>query len=304
MRGIGLKVASVTVFVGMATLIKAAKDIPPGELVFFRSFFAFFPILIFMAMRKTLHSGWKTKRLPLHIFRGFIGVTAMLAIFSALTRLPFPEAITLGYATPLLLVVLSALILKEQIRIYRWSAVLVGLFGVLIVIWPRLTLFTSGTPFSSIETIGVSAALIGATLAAFATLATRVLVQTEASATVVFYFAITSSLLALTTLPFGWVMPNPTQWIMLICAGIAGGIGQILLTECYRHASISIIAPFEYTSLLISVVLGYLIFGDIPTLHMLSGGAIIIAAGIFIILRERRLGLERAKARKVSTPQG
>lgn len=304
MLGISFKVAAVTTFMIMATLIKAAAGIPAGELVFFRSFFAFFPLLAFLAFQGTLRNAWRTKRLPGHILRGILGVCAMASIFFALTQLPLPEATTLTYTTPLVLVALSAIILKERVHIYRWGAVLVGLFGVLVVVWPRLTLFTSGLPFDSGEATGVVLALTGASIAAVAMITTRSLVATESSATIVLYFSATASIVALLTLPFGWVMPTPTQWALLVGAGIAGGTGQIFLTECYRHAEMSIIAPFDYTSLILSIIIGYLVFADIPTAHTLVGGAIVIAAGIFIIMRERMLGLERAEAKKVSTPQG
>ncbi|UJQ93611.1 DMT family transporter [Mariluticola halotolerans] len=304
MRAIALKVTSVAIFLFMATCIKATENVPPGQLVFFRSFFALLPILVFVIARGDLGHAFKTRRPGGHMLRGVVGVTGMSFLFLALTKLPLPEATVLNYATPLLLVVLSALVLKEEVRLYRWSAVLIGMLGVIIVISPRLTLLSSGAGLSSDEVIGVIAALIGACFAATAMLTTRALVSTEPSATIVIYFSATCSLFALLTSPFGWVMPDPQQWVLLISAGIAGGIAQILLTESYRHADMSIIAPFEYVSLVLSVAVGYLIFGDVPTLQMLVGGLIVVAAGIFVILRERRLGLERTKAKQVSTPQG
>jgi len=304
MRAIALKVTSVAIFLFMSTCIKSADNVPPGELVFFRSFFALFPVLIFVIARGELRAALKTERPGGHILRGVVGVTGMSFLFLALTKLPLPEATVLNYATPLLLVVLSALVLKEDVRLYRWSAVLVGMAGVVIVISPRLTLLSSGAGMNSNEIIGVAAALIGACFAATAMLTTRALVRTEQSATIVIYFSLTCSLFALMTAPFGWVMPTPQQWVLLISAGIAGGIAQILLTESYRHADMSIIAPFEYVSLILSVAVGYVIFGDIPTAQMLLGGLIVVAAGIFVILRERRLGLERTEAKRVSTPQG
>lgn len=304
MLGIGLKVSSVAIFLAMATFLKAANGVPVGEMVFFRSFFAIFPILVFLIARRQLVVGMKTQRPFAHLLRGMVGVTAMSFIFLALTKLPLPEATALNYTTPLLIVVLGALILKETVRLYRWSAVLVGLAGVLVIIWPRLTLFSPGADFGGDLFIGAVAALIGATVAAVASLTVRNLVRTERSATIVLYFSITSSALALITLPFGWVWPNPLDLALLIGAGFAGGIAQILLTESYRNADMSIIAPFEYTSLVLSVIVGYFVFAEVPTLNTLAGGALVVAAGIFIILRERRLGLERAKARKVTTPQG
>src|SRR6185437_4429670 len=110
---------------------------------------------------------------------------------------------------------------------------------------------------------------------------------------------------SLATLPFGWVMPSPPQWAFLIGAGFAGGIAQILLTESYRHAEMSVVAPFEYSSLLFSLVIGYAYFGDVPTVFMLVGAVIVVGSGLFIIYREHRLGLDRTRgaAREVVTPQ-
>ena len=128
----------------MSTSIKLAGDMPAGEIVFFRSFFAVFPVLALFAWRGELRTALSTKHPFSHIARGIVGVGAMSLGFFALTRLPLPEAITLNYAQPLLVVVFSALFLGEAIRVYRWSAVVVGLIGVVIVSWPKLTLFTAG----------------------------------------------------------------------------------------------------------------------------------------------------------------
>lgn len=303
LRGIFFKIASVTVFVVMSALIKAAGQLPSGQIVFFRSFFAILPILAMLAWRSELHTALSTNNLLGHILRGVVGVGAMGMSFFALTRLPLPEAITLNYAQPLLVVVFGALFLGETIRIFRWTAVLVGLAGVVIVSWPRLTLFTSGAPLGNDETLGVLAALAGAALAAVAMLLVRRLVRTEATATIVLWFSLTASVIGLATLPFGWEALTWWQAVFLILAGICGGAAQILLTESYRHAEVSTIAPFEYTSLLLGIVIGYLAFSDVPTLHTLVGGTIVMAAGIFIIWREHRLGLERGRARKVAPPQ-
>lgn len=302
--GIGLKIASVSLFVSMAAMVKAARDIPTGELVFFRSLFALVPILVFLGLRGQLRAGIRTDRPRAHLFRGLLGTASMLLSFFALTRLPLPEATAIGYATPLLMVMFSALFLHEQVRIYRWSAVMVGLAGVLIVIWPNLTIFAGGTAMAPGRLTGVVAALCGAVLAAAATLTVRNLVRTEQSATIVLFFSLTASAIGLATLPLGWSVPDMATLILLAGAGIAGGVAQILLTECYRHAGISVIAPFEYTSMLLSIAAGYVFFAEIPTPFMLTGGAVVVMAGIFIIYREHRLGLARGKARKLVTPQG
>lgn len=302
MRGIVFKVASVCIFVSMATLLKAA-EVPAGQMVFFRSFFAVFPIIAFLAWRGQLVDGFRTSRPLGHVLRGIIGTTSMALGFFALTLLPLPEATAITYATPLVLVILSALILKEQVRLYRWSAVIVGLVGVMIVMWPRLTVFTQGQ-MAPAATLGALAALTGAVLTAFAMLQVRRLVMSEKTETIVLYFSLTSSALALLTLPFGWAPLDMWQVVMLVSAGFCGGLGQLLLTASYRHADMSIIAPFEYTSILLATLAGFFIFGDVPTVQILLGGAIVIASGIFVIFREHQLGLLRADARSASAPEG
>ncbi len=304
MLGIGLKVASVCVFVCMSSLLKASDGVPAGQLVFFRSFFAIFPVIAFIAWQGQMAVAFKTNEPFSHFWRGFVGVSAMSLTFFGLTKLPLPELIAISYAAPLLTVVLSAVFLRETVRLHRWSAVCFGLVGVLIILWPRLSFFTGETEFGGDQAIGALATLGGAGLAAVAMLLVRRLVQSERTPTIVVYFSITSSLIALVSFPFGWVWPTPFQATCLIMAGIAGGVAQILLTESYRHADISAIAPFEYTSMLLGLALGYLLFGDIPTVEMILGAVIVISAGIFIIYREHQLGLARARARKVSTPQG
>jgi drug/metabolite transporter (DMT)-like permease len=304
MRGIAFKVISVAVFLVMAALLKASDGVPAGELVFFRSFFAILPVVIYLAMRRELLVGFQTRHPLSHVARGLVGTGGMAFGVFALTKLPFPEAIALNYATPLLIVVFSAIFLREPVRLYRWSAVLVGLAGVIIMIWPRLTIFSGGVTDMSGATLGAISALVACCFAAAAMLLVRRLVFTERSATIVLYFSISSTIIGLCSLPLGWVVPTPTQFAMLVGAGITGGIAQILLTESYRHADMSVVAPFEYTSLVLSIAVGYFLFQDIPTVEMLIGGLIVVGAGIFIIYREHRLGIDTNKAREDSTPQG
>lgn len=301
MVGIGLKLISVAVFLAMAALIKAAEGVPMGQLIFFRSFFAILPIILFLASRQELTEGFKTKKPAAHFWRGIVGVCGMGFGFFALTRLPLPEAVAIGYAMPILIVIFGAVFLKENVRLYRWSAVAVGLVGVAIIVWPRLTVFSGTAGEATDLAFGALASLASAVFAAFAMMHVRNLVQTERSATIVLYFSITSTVVALLTLPFGWVWPTPGQWAILVSAGIAGGIGQILLTEAYRNAEVSVIAPFEYTSLIFSIIVGYVFFSDIPTVEMLIGGVIVVLAGLFIIWRERALGLKR-RDREVTPP--
>ena len=299
--GILLKVASVLAFVVMSALLKAAEGVPAGELVFFRSAFAIFPVIIFLAWRRQLSAGVRTSNLPGHFLRGLVGVISMGLGFYALTKLPLPESVSLGYAMPLFVVMFSALFLKERVHLFRWTAVLVGLAGVGIMVWPRLTVFSGQQAMGTDEAYGVIAAMIAAAFAAWAMLQVRRLTRTERTETIVFYFSISAAVLALFTVPFGWVWPTPQQAVLLVLSGFVGGVAQILLTSSYRYAAPSLVAPFEYSSLLLSLVIGYFAFGDVPTVMMLVGATIVMTSGIAVILREHRLGLDRAKSRAANT---
>lgn len=304
LTGIALKVMSVAVFVAMSAFIKAAGALPAGQAVFFRSFFAIFPILLFLGWRRELRTAFATKRPFGHMARGFVGVCSMGLIFFGLARLPLADAITLNYAQPLMVVMFSSLFLGEAIRFYRWGAVAIGLVGVVIISWPELTLLRSGSAMDDQQVLGVMAALAGAATSAVAVILVRNLVHSERTATIVLWFSLMASVISLGSLPFGWEALTATQVALLIAGGICGGVAQILMTAAYRHAEISVVAPFEYTSIILAIVIGYMVFGDLPTIHMLAGGAIVVGAGMFIIFRERQLGLERARARKVTPPQG
>lgn len=301
LTGIAFKVGSVLVFLVMTALVKAAEGVPLGQMVFFRSFFAILPVVVFLAWRGQLVEGVKTKYPLRHLARGLAGTAGMMFGFYALTQLPFAEATTLTYATPLIIVVLSALFMDEVVRLYRWSAVVLGLIGVVIISWPRLTLLTTGVDQEA--AIGVGAAMMACLFSAIAMVQVRKLVQTEKSATIVLYFSVASSMISLVTLPFGWVVPSPQALFYLVMAGICGGIAQILLTESYRHADMSVIAPFEYTSLIFSIGIGFLVFGDVPTLHVIVGGLIVVGSALFVILRERQLGKAQPE-KEMATPQG
>ena len=303
-RAIGLKLLSVVFFVGMAALIKASADhVPPGEAVFFRSFFAIPVIVVWLAWRRELSVGLRTSYPVGHLWRGLVGGSAMGLGFAGLGLLPLPEVTALGYAAPLLVVIFASMFLGEQVRLFRLTAVGLGLIGVLIVLSPRLSAFGSDE-MDAREALGAVVVLGGAACAALAQVFVRKLVRTERTATIVFWFSVTASVLSLVTLPFGWVVPGAGEAAMLVLAGVLGGLGQICLTSAYRHAEAAVVAPFDYASMLLALIVGYVVFDEVPTAPMLAGASLVIAAGVIIIWRERQLGLERGRARRGMTPQG
>lgn len=301
MSGIALKLVSVLLFTIMASLIKATSDmVPPGEAVFFRSLFAMPVIIGWLALRGDLSTGLRAKRPLGHFWRGVIGVSAMGCGFAALGILPLPEVTALGYAAPLLTVIFAAVLLGERLRLFRISAVLLGLVGVLVVLWPRLSL----ADMDKAAALGVGFVLASAMLRALAQIHTRRLVATEETSAIVFYFSLTATLLALLTVPFGWQWPGWQGAAMLIGAGLTGGLAQIFMTSAYRFAGAAVLAPVDYASILFAILFGFVFFNEVPTAMVLAGSAIVVVAGGVIIWRERQLGLKRGKARPTMTPNG
>lgn len=296
-KAISLKLCAVVLFIIMSSLIKAGSEqVPPGEAVFFRSFFALPITVIWLLMLGQLSTGLRVKSIWGHVRRGVAGTLAMAAMFAGLALLPLPEVTALSYTSSLLIVIFAAIFLGESVGVFRISAVCVGLVGVLIILAPKLSIL-SGAPVAASEVLGAVIVLVGATFAAVAQISIRTLVQTEHPAAIAFYFAVTATGLSVLTLPFGWVVPTGWLAVQLVLAGVIGGVAQIFLTLSYRYADASVVAPFDYASMLFALAIGYFVFDEVPTGPMLIGAALISAAGIAIILREHHLGLKRGRAR-------
>lgn len=295
-RGIVLKIISALVFAIMSVLVRwVSETVPVGQVVFFRSAFAIVPVVLIFAWRNELASAVYTSRPMGHLTRGLIGVGGMFLSFAALARLPIAEATAIGFAAPLITVALAAFILRERVRVYRWSAVGVGLIGVLVMLSPHLDFANTAATHGPQATLGATFAVLGAFTSAASTIQTRRLTGSETNSAIVFYFSVISSIGGLLTLPFGWAPLNAGHWAALVTVGLLGGIGHLLLTESFRLAPASVVAPFDYTAILWAFILGYAVFGEVPLPVVFVGAAIVSAAGLFVIWRERQLGLERAR---------
>ena len=148
--------------------------------------------------------------------------------------------------------------------------------------------------------MGAMLGLVGALFGAGSAIQTRALTRSETTSSIVLYFSVICTLAGLATWPFGWLMPNWPELTALIVIGICGGLAHILLTESYRLAPASLIAPFDYTSMLWALVLGFLVFAEVPSGLVFVGAGIIAGAGLFVIWRERRIGLQRAMGKASS----
>ncbi|MDG1431484.1 MAG: DMT family transporter [Paracoccaceae bacterium] len=297
-RGILLKISALAFFTVMAGFAKAAMEVvPAGQTVFFRAFFSLPIVVVWLMMRGQLLTGLRTKRPFMHVSRGLLGGTAMGCNFLALSLLPLPEVTVIGYITPFVTLFLAVVVLGEKVRLFRWSMLGLGLVGVSIVIWPRLAF--EGEAASQAAMWGVIFVLISSVLRGVVQIHIRRMVQTENSAAIAFYFLLTVSVVSLLTMPFGWVWPDKMTLLFLIGAGITGGFGQLMITSSFKYAEASALAPFDYITILFSMIIGYYWFGEISTTPMLLGAALVVLSGVLIIWRERQIGV-RSRADKNS----
>jgi drug/metabolite transporter (DMT)-like permease len=302
-KGIALKLISAVFFAVMSALIRyLGARYPIGEVVFYRSAFAIVPIVVIYALRGELAATVRTERPFGQATRGALSIVGMFCNFGALARLPLIEANAISFTSPLISVALAALFLKERVRIYRWSAVTIGFLGVLVVLAPHLSGDELTIAMASTASVaGVAYAVAGSITNAGTNIQTRWLTQSETTSSIVFYFSLICALAGLATLPFGWLTPTGPEFAVLAAIGFLGGTAHLLLTESYRYAAASVVAPFDYTSMIWALILGYAMFGETPTLMIVLGSAIIASAGLFVIWRERQLALLR-KANEAVAP--
>lgn len=296
-KAVGLKVLSALLFALMSALVRQLGDVAPvGQMVFFRAAFAIPPVVLIYALRGQLLATLYTSRPFGQLGRGMMSVCGMFTNFSSLTRLPLADATAISFASPLITVALAAIILKENVRVFRWTAVAIGFVGVIVMLIPHLDVGHYAAIGTATATAGAIYALVSAFCNAGTVIQTRRLTQTETTPSIVFYFSLVCAIAGALTLPFAWYTPTSSELVKLMLLGLLGGIAHIFLTESYRHAPASVIAPFDYSALLWALILGYWFFGELPSALVYLGASIVAGAGLFVIFRERSLELQRREA--------
>jgi drug/metabolite transporter (DMT)-like permease len=278
MRAIVCVVVAMLLFTVLDAMVKylAARGYSTWQLVFCRSLFSFvviLPLVHAQGGRRVL----ATRRPLDHLSRAAVGMAALWCWFYAYRNMPLADAYALSFSAPLFMTALSMPMLGEPVGRHRWAAVLVGLAGVVIMIQPGSGVF------------GVSAlvVLLSALLYALAMILLRALGATESTLRTVFYFTLFCTVVSAASLPFTGQLPR--SWGdagLLVGIGLLGGVAQLFLTEAYRSAPVSIVAPFDYSAMLWAVLLGMAVFGDRPGWPVLSGAAVVIASGLYILHRE------------------
>lgn len=279
--GMGLRLVTALLLALMFAGVKLAAErgVNVIESLFYRQIGTALCATAWVAMGPGFAS-LRTKRVKAHVSRMAIGLTAMGLNFLSFTLLPLAEAIAIGFTVPIFSVILAALLLGEPTGKWRWGAVLVGFVGVLIVIQPG----TGHTPL-----VGGMVALVAASVTAAVTIVIRRLGATEAAATTVFWFAVSSLVPLALAMPFAGVAHDGTTFVILAGMALAGGLAQLTLTAALRLAPVALVMPMDYTSLVWATILGILLFGQLPSPWTWIGAPVIIASGLVILWREHRL---------------
>ncbi|NSZ01149.1 DMT family transporter [Agrobacterium tumefaciens] len=294
--GILLKLTAMLAFTVMSACVKGLDGaIPVGEVVFCRGFFALIPLCLWFIASSERITVPAAKNIGSLLAGSSAGLGGMFFGFLALAYLPLVNVTVLSYTTPLFTIMLAALLLGEKVRIYRWSAVLTGFIGVFITLSPNLVFDAASGParIDGVAMIGTALALTGALCAAFSSIAVRHLNSIEKPSRIVLIYTLTGVVAGLATLGFGWKMPDFHQFLLLAGGGLAGGIGQIAMTLSLRHAQASLLAPFDYTTMIWALLIGYAFMDQVPALTTILGASIVVAAGLFTLWRERRLHKKR-----------
>ncbi len=287
--GIAYTVGSTVMFAGGNAVVKwQLANYPLGEVAFGRTLFAFLTTAAIVLPR----AGWgvlRTRRYREHLQRGLSQFGSMLSWLLAVSVLSLGAATAIGFAAPLFTTLLSIVILKEKVGRHRWSALIVGFVGVLIITHPGAGTLTYGALF----------ALVNAVLISTVAIAIRRMSMTESTGTLTLYQMSIMTLCTAGLLAFGFRAPHWRDALMVALAGIGNGIAQFWWTRSLSLAPPSAVVPFNYLSLVWATILGFAVWGDVPSPGLLVGSAIVIASGLYILWRETL----RRRNRAIPVPQ-
>ena len=273
--GILYMLLAVCTFSVMDLLVKWSSEYPTGEVLFFRGFFGLLPTF-FLIPKNKLKTFYKTNRPKEHLFRCLMGLIALVAIVIALRKLPLAVVVSLSFAAPLFITVLSIFLLSEKVGLFRWGAVLIGFIGVIVNSEPGFDQMNIYYLLPLIFCIGM----------AFVTITIRKLSTSEPIWLISIFFTITISIAGLFTISMGWKMPDLKDFILLALIGVTGGSANLFLTQSYKLSEVSLVAPLKYLSLVFAVIFGYLIWNEVPTFKTLIGASLVIFASLIIFRRE------------------
>ena len=272
-------VASVIGFSIMDICVKWLDYYPVGQVLFFRFFIGFIPIF-FIIPKDKLFSFYKTSRPGLHVFRAICGALAIIALLYGLRELPLADVVSLTFGGPIFVTIASIFFLSEKVGIKRWSAVLLGFIGMLLIVQPA---------FIDLNYYYISPIIFCIFFACVA-ISVRSLSKTEGNYTIAFYFTSLCTILGLGSILFvDWIMPTKIDFLIFVVMALCGSIANLLLTQSYRLSEASLVTPIKYLSLVFAIVFGFLIWDEIPKFLTLLGAALVILSSLIIFVRESQL---------------
>ena len=277
---------SVCAFSVMDLIVKWSDSYPLGQVIFFRGFFGLV-LYYFVIPKERLRDFYFTKRPMLHFSRCFFGLMALLSIFTALRNLPLATVVSISFAAPIFTTIFSIFFLSEKVGYFRWLAVFVGFVGIIIISEPGLSSLNVYYIFPVIFVLGMS----------YVAISIRQLSSTEPVWLISLYFSAAITLAGLFTIPYGWLMPNLIDLILLSLIGIFGGVANLWLSQSYKFSEVSLVTPLKYLALVFAIIFGYLIWNEIPTIKTLIGATLVIVSSIIIFRREILLKKQISTAR-------
>ena len=266
---------SVCAFSIMDLIVKWSDTYPLGEVLFFRGFFGVL-FYFFIIPKQRVKNFYYTKRAGLHFLRCVFGLIALIAIFIALRNLPLATVVSISFAAPIFTTIFSIFFLSEKVGFYRWLAVFVGFFGIIIITEPGFSSLNIYYIYPIIFCLGLS----------YVAIAIRQLSTTEPVWLISLNFSGAITIASLFTIPFGWIMPTVQDFFLLSLIGVFGGVANLWLSQSYKFSEVSLVTPLKYLALVFAIIFGYFIWNEVPTIKTLSGALLVIISSIIIFRRE------------------
>ena len=266
---------SVCAFSVMDLIVKWSDNYPLGEVIFFRGFFGLV-FYFFVIPRERIKNFYYTKRLGLHFVRCFFGLVALLSIFTALRNLPLATVTSISFAAPIFTTIFSIFLLKEKVGYFRWLAVIVGFVGIIIITEPGLSSLNFYYIFPIIFVLGMS----------YVAITIRQLSSTEPVWLISLNFSVVIMLAGVFTIPYGWIIPDIKDLLLLSLIGIFGGVANLWLSQSYKLSEVSLVTPLKYLALVFAIIFGYFIWEEIPSIKTLLGASLVVISSVIIFRRE------------------
>jgi len=266
---------SICAFSVMDLIVKWSEHYPLGQVLFFRGFFGL--VLYFLIMpRDRIKNFYYTKRSGLHFLRSLFGLIALIAIFIALRNLPLATVVSISFAAPIFTTIFSIFFLSEKVGYYRWLAVLIGFIGIIVITEPGFDSLNIYYIYPIIFCLGLS----------YVAIAIRQLSTTEPVWLISLNFSVAITFVSLLTIPFGWIMPDAKDLILLCMIGFLGGAANLWLSQSFKLSEVSLVSPLKYLALVFGIIFGYLIWDEIPSHKTLLGALLVIISSLIILRRE------------------